>query len=143
MNFDHDTVDELPAPPRRDIGEHDFELLVLAARAINADFEEVDGEGYGNLHFPNGTTIPAWNPLLHSDDALDLVVRLRFTLEVFDSSIACRGVIGMRNAEDLDGVRHTLAEESTEHDPNGAARRAITRASAEIIRGNKFLNEIS
>jgi len=144
MNLDDDdTVDELPARPRKEIPLEEFELLVLAARAINADFEEVDGEGYGNLHFPDGSTLPAWNSLVHKDDALDLMVRLRFTVEVFESTIVCKGVIGMREQGTLDQHRHELAREDLGHDPNGATCRTITRAAAQIIRGNRFLNEIS
>lgn len=128
---DDDLVDELPAPPRKEIPPDDFELLVLAARAINADFEELEGEGCATLHFPDGSKSHGWNPLQFSDDALELAVRLR--LEVYIHENDTRAVSG------------NLASAVEQHgsDPSAATRRAIVRAAAEIIRGLRFLNEIS
>jgi hypothetical protein len=75
MNLDDfDPVEELPAPPRKDIPAADRELLELAARALGARFEEVDGEGYGNLHFEDGRVVFGWNPLLFSGDTFELAV---------------------------------------------------------------------
>jgi hypothetical protein len=74
---DFDTVDELPAGPRRTIPEADLELLRLAARALGAsEFEEIDGEDYVNLHFAASPSMLNWNPLRFTDNALDLAVRL-------------------------------------------------------------------
>jgi len=140
---DDDLVDELPAPPRQEIPPADFELLVMAARTINGDFKEIDGEGCGNLTFPDGSTAHGWNPLRFSDDAFELAVRLRFTVEVFEATVACKGVIGMRDKGTLDEHRHELAREELGQDASAATRRAITRAAAQIIRGNRFLSEIS
>ena len=143
MSEIYDDLDELPAPPRREIPAADFELLVMAARAINADFEEIEGEGCAKLHFPDGSTAHGWNPLRFSDDALELAVRLRFTVDVFETVVVCKGAIGMRSKGTLDQHRHELAREDLSQDAGAATRRAITRAAAQIIRGNQFLNEIS
>lgn len=110
-------VDELPAPPRIDIPEADRELLELAARAMGAvRFEEIDGEGYGNLHFPDGSVNHAWNPLKFEGDAFDLAVRL----------------------PGLD-LQWIIAEAWRAHAGHDARRlfvqRGITRAAAETIRG--------
>lgn len=124
MNLDDDdTVDELPAPPRKDIPAADLELLELAARALGAvRVEEVDGEGYLNLHFEDGSIIYAWNPLTHSDDAFDLHVRLRMVVEVDTAwSYAWFDY----------GKQHTQ-ESHVGLAPKEATRRAVTRAAAEI-----------
>jgi hypothetical protein len=136
-------VDELPCGPRKEISREDHELLLQAARALNADFVEVDGEGYGNLNFPDGSTVYAWNSLVHSDDAFNLLVRLKFTVEVFDSAVICKGVVGITSPDGLSQPRNVFAQEVPGDDPAAATRRAITRAAAEIIRFMKFLNEIS
>jgi hypothetical protein len=127
MNLD-DTyeVDELPAPPRKDIPAADRELLELAARALGAVFVEVDGEGYGNLQFPDGSVVNAWNPLQFSGDTFDLQVQLGLTVRV--DRQAQRSVAAWD-----DGERYT------EHwnegiDERAATRRAVTRAAAEIAK---------
>lgn len=109
MNLDDDTyeVDELPAPARKEIPAADRELLELAARALGAGFEEVDGEGYGNLHFADGSVVHAWNSLEFSGDTFDLAVELDILVG------ACLRV-------NLIGDKHANA------------RRAVTRAAAEI-----------
>ena len=57
-------------------------LLERAARAIGTvRVEVVDGEGYVNLHFASGPVVHSWNPLMFSDDAIDLAVTRR--LEVY------------------------------------------------------------
>lgn len=78
MNDDHfEYLDELPAPPRKDIPAADRELLELAARALGAvRFEEVDGEGYANLYFEDGSIVYSWNPLQFSGDTFELAVKL-------------------------------------------------------------------
>lgn len=116
---DEDTVDELPAPPRKDIPAADRELLELAARALGARFEEVDGEGYGNLHFEDGSVIYAWNSLQFSGDAFELAVRL--TLHVLPG----RRTVVVESADHM-------VNENRGDDPLAATRRAVTRAAAEI-----------
>lgn len=119
MDLDDDTVDELPAPPREDIPEDDRQLLELVARAVGARFEEVDGEGYGNLHFPDGTIISAWNPLLFSGDAFDLMVALELHID-FAGGVVAAYTGKTQCCEDLGSGA------------NGASRRALVRAAAEI-----------
>lgn len=119
---DEDTVDELPAPPRKEITAADRELLELAARALGAGFEEVDGEGYGNLHFEDGSTTYAWNPLVHSDDTFELQVRLHMVVEV-DTAWSYAWY----------AYRKQYTQEShVDQTPVVATRRAVTRAAAEI-----------
>lgn len=127
----YDDLDELPPRPRKSIPAADRELLELAARAINADFEELEGEGCATLHFPDGSKAHGWNPLQFSDDAFELAVRLR--LEVYIHENDTRAVSG----------NLASAVEQHRQDPSAATRRAIVRAAAEIIRGLRFLNEIS
>lgn len=137
MFDDEDTVDELPAPPRVDIPPADRELLELAARAIGAQFEEVDGEGYGRLHFADGTVINAWNPLIHSDDAFALQVRLGMHVEFAHYEGRLEHVqVGVENQDyDADSYAERtkwLVEEAGGDDPMAASRRAVTRAASEI-----------
>lgn len=118
-----DDLDELPAPPRRSLPPEDRALLELAARAIGCvRFEEVEGEEYANLHFADGSVINAWNPLVHSDDAFELVVKLRLDVCTSDG-IGCVG--------DARSVKW-LVHENLDADPSSAVRRAITSAAAEI-----------
>lgn len=114
----YDDLDELPAPPRKDIPEADRELLELAARALGAiRVETVEGENWVNLHFADGTVVYGWNSLAFSGDAFELGVKLK----LFDEH---------------PGFSYMLAEElgPTEEgrDPIIATRRAATRAAAEI-----------
>jgi len=124
-----DDDDELPAAPRgADLSPEDHELLVMAARAFGADFVEVEGEGYGNLNFPDGSVIPSWNPLLFSGDSFDLGVRLNLFDENADFTY--------KLAEEIGRI-----EDGQDRVP--AARRALVRTAAEITRARKFLNDIS
>jgi len=117
----YDDLDELPAPPRVDIPTADLVLLERAARAIGAvRVEVVDGEGYVNLHFADGSVVHSWNPLMFSGDALDLAVRRR--LEVYIHEQDTRAV-----SKDLEP-----ATEQHGDDAGAATRRAITRAAGEI-----------
>ena len=127
-----DDDDELPAAPRgAGLSSDDRALLELAARAIGARFEEVEHEGYGNLHFEDGRVTHAWNPLVHSDDAFDLQVALDLHVLI---DIESAGAISIE--WDFGGST-TPASTVDEYAPIGgddraAARRAITRAAAEI-----------
>lgn len=129
---DEDTVDELPAPPRKDISPADRELLELAARALDAEFREVEGEGYGNLHYPDGSVVYSWNSLAFSGDALELAVRMRILVDPDGEQCAIATATGKGN-----GV---LVDEPHNGDALAATRRAITRAAAEVgmQRSNKI-----
>ena len=117
----YDDLDELPAPPRVDIPAVDLALLVRAARAIGAErVEVVDGEGYVNLHFADGSVVYSWNPLMFSGDAFDLAVRLRLEVRIREQDTTAM-------TADL-----KLANEPHGYDAGAATRRAITRVAAEI-----------
>lgn len=119
MSKFYDDLDELPAPPRKEIPAADRELLELAARAIGAQFEEVDGEGYGNLHFEDGSTVYSWNSLQFSGDALELAVQLRLEIRPDADKVTAAG----------NGV---WEEVQAGGDRLSATRLAIVRAAAEI-----------
>lgn len=121
MNLD-DTyeVDELPARRPNTIPEADLQLLELAGRAIGAvRVEVVEGESWVNLHFADGSVAYAWNSLMHSDDMLNLAALLHIDI-------------------DWQGGTEVLADgtctEPTAAGPAAAARRAVTRAAAEIAK---------
>ena len=112
---------ELPERPRVDIPEADLMLLERAARANGAvRVEVVDGEGFVNLHFADGSVVHSWNPLMFSGDAFDLAVQLR--LEIYIHEQDTTAMTG-----DL-----KLANEPHRDDASAAARRAITRVAGEI-----------
>ena len=119
MNLDDgDTVDELPARPRQVIPAADRELLELAGRALGAvRVEDVEGENWVNLHFVNGSVTYAWNSLMHSDDMLNLAALLRIDISWLGDS---------------DVLADETSSEPTIDDAAAAARRAVTRAAAEI-----------
>jgi len=122
MNYDEsdDDLDELPERPRQVIPAADRELLELAARAIGAvRVEDVEGENWVNLHFADGSVAYAWNSLMHSDDMLNLAAMLHI-------DIAWLG--------DSDVLADGTSSEPTIEDPAAAARRAVTRAAAEITK---------
>lgn len=133
MNYDesHDDLDELPAAPRKTIPDADRQLLELAARAIGARFEEVDGEGYGNLHFDDGSVVYSWNSLQFSGDALDLAVQLNLHIEI-DFDVA--GVVTIEwDFGDSTTARFSIEEFSPQGgDDRAATCRAVTRAAAEV-----------
>jgi len=114
-------LNELPAAPRVDISEPDLVLLNQAARAIDAmRVEVVDGEGYVNLYFADGSIVHSWNPLVFSGDAFDLAVRLRLEIYIHEQDTTVM-------AADL-----KLANEPHGADASAATRRAITRVAGEI-----------
>jgi len=116
----YDDLDELAAAPRVDIPAADLVLLERAARAIGAErVEVVDGEGYVNLHFADGSVVHSWNPLVFSGDALDLLVRLRLQVYVQEQATL------VMNAD------QEWASEQHRDDAGAATRRAITRAAGE------------
>lgn len=127
MNLhDDEGLDELPAGPRKEIPAADRELLELAARALGAQFEEVDGEGYGSLHFPDGTVEYAWNPLQFYGDTFELAVRLEL-----DVMPAGAWEEGLPSAMVRDGAE-LLVLEAHNGNATAATARAVTRAAAEI-----------
>jgi len=116
-----DDLDELPAAPRVDIPATDLVLLERAARAIGAErVEVVDGEGYVNLHFADGSVVNSWNSLMFSGDAFDLAVRLRLEVYIHEKDATAM-------TADL-----KLANEPHGDDAGAATRRAITRVAGEI-----------
>jgi len=117
----YDDLDELPAAPRVDIPATDLVLLERAARAIGAErVEVVDGEGYVNLHFADGSVVNSWNSLMFSGDAFDLAVRLRLEVYIHEKDATAM-------TADL-----KLANEPHGDDAGAATRRAITRVAGEI-----------
>lgn len=122
MYLDDDTVDELPAPPRKHIPAADRELLELAARAIAVvRVEDVDGEQWLILHFADGTVVHGWNPLLFYGDTFELGARLRIGT---DHSKFC--------VHACDDHGNDLATEDVASDRVAASARAVVRAAAEI-----------
>lgn len=126
LEADDDGDFEMPARPRNDIAPADLALLKLAARAIGAEFEEVDGEQWGNLHFADGSIEYHWNSLVHGDNTLDLSVRLELDI--------LHRVVGGKRIETL-APGGPLTQEFYEGDQAAAmvaTRRVVTRAAAEI-----------
>lgn len=119
---DDDDEYGMPLQPPRGPGlsADDLELLTHAARAIGAvRVDVIEGENWVNLQFADGSMAFAWNPLMHSDDMLNLSALLRIDIAwVGDSVVFADGHLS----------------EPTNADPATAARRAVTRAAAEIWR---------
>lgn len=116
---DDDDEHGLPVQPRGSgLSADDLELLTMAARAIGAvRVETIEGEQWVNLHFADGSVVYGWNSLMHSDDMLNLSALLRIDIAwVGDSVIFADG----------------NWSEPTSADAATAARRAVTRAAAEI-----------
>ena len=123
----YDDLDELPAPPRVDIPAADLVLLEQAARAIGAVLVEVvDGEGYVNLHFADESIIYAWNPLLFSGDAFELMAKLQMRVDYFARGHRETGFVGAQCGPNI------LITEPKQGDVSAATRRAITRAAGKI-----------
>jgi hypothetical protein len=124
MMMDNENVgdlENLPERPRGDISEADLALVKRAARAIGAvHVEVIDGEGFVNLHFTDGSIVHSWNPLTFSGDALDLAVRLRLEIYMHEHDTSVM-------TADL-----RLANEQHGDDAVAATRRAITRVAGEI-----------
>ncbi|MBB6132671.1 hypothetical protein HD842_000782 [Massilia aurea] len=99
-----------------DIPDADFVLWERAARAIGAvRVEVIDGEGYVNLHFSDGSVVHCWNPLIFGGDALDLLVRRRLQVYVHEQAT-------LAMSADLEWVGEQHGD-----DAGAATRRAITR----------------
>ena len=94
----------------------DRELLELAAKACNAEYE-VDADDYGIwLHSEIGGFSGAWDPINDDGDALRLAVKLRIDIEFDYEAVFAEG-----NYSEL-----------LDEDHCKATRRAIVRAAAEI-----------
>ena len=104
----------------------DRELLEMAAKAANAEFEVSDEDGV-YLHQPIGGVAGFWNPLTDDGDALRLAVVLSIRLAEFkDTVVKSRGVAWK------DGHASCALWEPEGTDPYAATRRAIVRAAAAI-----------
>jgi hypothetical protein len=109
----------------------DKELLELAAKAAGMQIVgEVDEMICQPDHTTGGFVIrndrggdSCWNPLTDDGDALRLAVKLQLKIEHY--SLTSDGF-------DRVGAGHGNAPIKYENDPYAAARRAITRAAAEI-----------
>ena len=118
----YDDLDELPAPRRVDIPADDLALLERAARAIGAvRVEVVDGEGFVNLYFADGSIVHSWNSLMFSGDALELAVRLNMHVCRFETMTTAKPLLATWACSERD-----------DGDALAATRRAITRAAGEI-----------
>lgn len=119
---DDDDADGMPLQPPRGPGlsDADLELLTLAAKAIGARAEPVEGEQWVVLHFDDGRVEHGWNPLRHSDDAFNLATdtRMQITQRVDEVRIGHRSIPALY--------------EPVGEDRRSATKRAITRAAAEI-----------
>jgi hypothetical protein len=132
---DNDDEHGMPLRPQRGPGlsSADLELLTLAAHALGATVEVVEGEQWVALHFADGTISHGWNPLRHSDDTIDPASRL----SARDGGVA----ILLNSRFDQIGFatvytdeHHVSSQEWMLDDPKAAILRAITRAAAEIGR---------
>lgn len=124
---DDDLVDELPAPPRKSIPEADRELLHLAARAIGAvRVDDIEGEQWLILHFADGSAMNGWNPIVHSDDAFELLVWFQMQVDYTGRGHRSTGDVAVACGPNICSV------EPKEGDVSAATRRAVVRAAAEI-----------
>jgi hypothetical protein len=123
---DDDDEQGMPLQPPRGPGlsADDLELLTLAAKAIGARAEPVEGEQWVALHFDDGRVEHGWNPLRHSDDAFALLVTLNLSFQSYPSWDRAQAWHPMRP--------EWAPEEPYVDDRKAAARRAVTRAAAEI-----------
>jgi hypothetical protein len=121
---DDDDEHGMPLQPRGPgLSAADLELLTLAARALGARAEAVEGEQWMILHFADGTEAHGWNPLLFRGDTFEL---------------ACDCFVALSYGGDFvtaDGPQRPATELFDRQDKESrraAAARAIVRAAAEI-----------
>jgi hypothetical protein len=99
----------------------DREMLELAAKACGLD----------GLCFDRASRDWPWNPLADDGDALRLAVYLEFEIDITSTGVAVRTRCGLK----------VLVNKTEEPDLCAAARRAITRAAAEIGRQMEESND--
>jgi hypothetical protein len=102
----------------------DRETLELAARAAGYVFGEYGGKPARQVTTKIGAARIYWNPLTDDGDALRLAVYLEFEIDITSTGVAVRTRCGLK----------VLVNKTEEPDLCAAARRAITRAAAEIGR---------
>jgi hypothetical protein len=126
---DDDDANGMPLllPRGAGLSDADLELLTLAARALGATVEVVEGEQWVVLHFADGAIQHGWNSLRHGDDALYLAVDLG--LQVIPAARTMSGEACVAVAGPAGG---RLAEEPSTPDARAATRIVVTRAAAEI-----------
>ena len=120
---DNDDFPDVRLAPRKVIPEADRVLLKQVAMALGAiSFEEVDGEGYANLRFADGSMIHSWNPLQFSNDGFDLLTTLDVyvfqSLDTHETQASAPG--------------HKVIYQLWNDDRAAATRRAVVRGAAEI-----------
>ena len=122
---DDDGPDGMPLQPPRGPGlsADDLELLTLAARALGAKVEVVEGEQWVVLHFADGAVVYGWNPLMINGDAFELQVQLRMDVRIGTQNHTV--TVGW-------GAGIGCVEEVFDREDVAAGRRAVTRAAAEI-----------
>ena len=103
----------------------DRERLELAARAAGLkEFTEINGRFAVRTRFTGMQDWSPWNPRTDDGDALRLAVYLEFEIDITSTGVAVRTRCGLK----------VLVNKTEEPDLCAAARRAITRAAAEIGR---------
>lgn len=105
---------------------NDKTLLELAAKAAGystSKYWHNDGI-HCSTEYAYTDGAHGWNPLTDDGDALRLAVKLKMLVNVMTKGVQ----VDIENIEDA-------ALESIESDPYAATRRAITRAAAEIGKG--------
>lgn len=104
----------------------DRELLEAAAKAAGMSDSLVWWELAGCFQVLGDTPAKLWNPLADDGDALRLAVKLNLT---------CRFYFGNTCAQaTVPGIPSAYVDVQNTADPMAGARRAITRAAAEIGR---------
>lgn len=122
---DDDDEHGMPLQPRGPgLSAEDLELLTLAARAIGARVEPVEGEQWVALHFDDGQVVHGWNSLRHNGDTFELLVRLELHLDfAMGMVVAYAGTRSEKQCIERRG-----------DDSSAATRLAVTRAAAEIAK---------
>jgi hypothetical protein len=121
---DDDGPDGMPLrPPGAGLSAEDLQLLTLAARALGATVETVEGEQWVALHFADGTIEHGWNPLRHRDDTFNLACDCGIDLHFGGDFVRANGMESEEEEEFERGNKVAC---------RAAAARAIVRAAAEI-----------
>jgi hypothetical protein len=109
----------------------DRELLERAAKAAGLRIWWT--EEYGGCFLRQAGCPVIWNPLTDDGDAFRLFVRLKFHVNIFkpwqDDLLNVPGFVEIWNDGDSDPL---VTEYVDGHDYEGATRRAIVRAAAQI-----------